>query len=586
MADSLFDVVILGGGIAGLCVARHLLRLSPPSGARPTLCASGALRIGLVDPGPLPADATRSKVGESSTEASSWYLGERLGLAAHLEACQVKKLGLRFFLPGPRDGAFADRPEFGVMTPGPRTFAVPFAGLDPVTWQLHRGRLEASLFADLADPAAGVTFRPATRSVVRLGQPHRVDLDGPAGIETWRARWVIDASGRGLAVPSSPDEDRALGHHAQAAWFWAPHRIDPDAFSSDPTFASRIPKDLRWRSTNHLVGQGYWVWIIALADGTTSIGVVSDPAQHPPEQFTHEGGCRAWIARHEPELSAALRGHDAPWAGYARRVWESHARRTLVSSERWAVTGDTAAFLDPLFSSGLDFITIGNELLVPQVLADLAGHDIGREARRASSLFARMVEQYLHLYQGSYVVMGHPRAMMAKIVWDLATYLGFLAPIVRSGRLADEAFMARVGFVGQGVATLQARVSAVLVGWATAKARSATSPDATPGRSSSPCVDHACTPLAALVLRLREARHGDVLELVQANLGLLEQLAVAVFRRACEDIGLDAPDGPLNPYGVGLDPSAWAADGLTGGARPVGVEPWVARAMERVWLPS
>lgn len=563
-----YDVAILGAGVAGLCLARHLLRHAP------------GLRIGLVDAGPLPADRARSKVGESSTEASSWYLAERLGLATHLEAEQLKKLGLRFFLAAAPGKPFAARPEFGLMTPGSRTFAVPFVGLNPTTWQLQRGRLEATLLEELV--AAGADVRAGTRAEVRLGRPHRLALTGAGGAETWTARWVVDASGGAWVVPADREEDRALDHAAQAAWFWVPRRVDPDTFSADPAFRARIPADLRWRSTNHLVGRGYWVWLIALADGSTSVGLVSDPRHHDAAHFADLDACAAWLTTHEPELAAAL-ADAGPATGFARRGWVSHARRTLVSPERWAVTGDTAAFLDPLFSSGLDLVAIGNELLVPQILADLAGHDIGRDARRASGLFARMVEQYLCLYQGSYAVMGHPRAMMAKLVWDLAVYFGFLAPVVRSGLLTDDAFMVRVAHVGRGIATLQGRVSAVLVAWAERPA-----PDGVSGNMD----QGMCAPMSSLVQRLRDAdaMAGDaagsaarVAALTQ-NLRLIEQLAVAIFQRAAADLGLSAPDGPLNPYAIGVDPAAWARDGLTGGANPVAVEPWVAEALEVAWL--
>lgn len=543
------DVVVLGAGAAGLLLARHLRRARPD------------LRITVVDPGPL-ADRARSKVGESSTESSSWYLQERLGLGEHLADEHVKKMGLRFFLPGETSGT---RPEFGLFAPGPRSFGIPFAGLDPVTWQLHRGRLEAFLADELVRD--GVEVRPFTRAEIRLGAPHRLAV----GTERWTASWVIDASGGGGALPVAPGEDQALGHVAHAAWFWVDRRLDPDGFSSDPAFRARLPADLRWRSTTHLVGEGYWVWLIALGDGSTSVGVVTDPAIHPREAFTTPEGCRGWISTHEPALAGAL--GDAPWVGYARRGWESHARRTLVSGERWGVTGDTAAFLDPLFSSGLDLLAIGNELLVPRILDDLDGADVARDARRASGLFSRIVEQYLRLYLGSYRVMGHPRAMMAKIGWDLAVYLGFLAPMVRSGRLGEEAFVQRAGFVGQGVASLQERVSAMLVAWAARRCPPVTG-----------VVDQGqCAPLASVVEHLRAAREGDVLPHLHANLGVLEQLAVAIFRRAGEELGLPVPVGPLNPYAIGPDPARWAADGLEGGRR-VEVEPWIAAGTEALWL--
>ena len=34
-------------------------------------------------------------------------------------------------------------------------------------------------------------------------------------------------------------------------------------------------------STNHICGEGYWVWLIPLSSGPISIGIVADPRFHP-----------------------------------------------------------------------------------------------------------------------------------------------------------------------------------------------------------------------------------------------------------------------------------------------------------------
>ncbi len=37
----------------------------------------------------------------------------------------------------------------------------------------------------------------------------------------------------------------------------------------------------RWLSTNHLCGPGYWVWLIPLASGSHSVGIVADEKHAP-----------------------------------------------------------------------------------------------------------------------------------------------------------------------------------------------------------------------------------------------------------------------------------------------------------------
>ena len=80
-----YDVVICGGGLAGLTLARQIRRTLP------------SLSIAVLDRHSRPLPIAAFKVGEATTEIGSFYLSEVVGLRDYLEASHIRKLGLFFF---------------------------------------------------------------------------------------------------------------------------------------------------------------------------------------------------------------------------------------------------------------------------------------------------------------------------------------------------------------------------------------------------------------------------------------------------------------------------------------------------------
>lgn len=77
-----------------------------------------------------------------------------------------------------------------------------------------------------------------------------------------QCRWIVDAAGRASFLK------KRLGLAMEA-----PHDIN--------AWVGRMSeRGLRWLSTNHLLDKGYWVWLIPLSSGSTSIGIVADPRIH------------------------------------------------------------------------------------------------------------------------------------------------------------------------------------------------------------------------------------------------------------------------------------------------------------------
>lgn len=521
-----FDVVVIGGGFAGLTLTRHLLRMRP------------GLSVAVCDPQRLPCPRERRSVGESTVEVASWYIGTRLGLRDHLESEHIPKFGLRWWLGGDaRD--ITTRLEMGPHGPGPGVeHETP--PLEPRTYQMHRGRLEHHLATLCA--AAGATLLDESRVLAWTADTVRLERAGHP--ETVQARWVVDATGFARADLGQAMPLHAVPHTLSVMWGWVDERIDPTRWSDAPPFSARAPSP-RWSSTQHFLGRGYWSWIIPLADGSSSLGFVLDRSIHPGHD--DPASLHAFWRAHEPQQFA--RGAHAITPHNFRVVQASYRPQFLRPGR--AVTGAALGFFDPFYSSGHDITTIAHELLVPHILADLDGHP--DDPRLANESLAGVMRQFESTYVDSYALFADPLVAAVKFAWDQLVYFGWLAAIVRAGKLGDREWMLSMRPWSDRVYRLNVRVQALVRAWA---ARRRT--DDIPVRD---VIDQAR--IAAVHGRFLELRsHDDLAARLQAAVAQFESFALAILERACDDLGLALPDEPLDPYGLVLDPDRWAMDGL------------------------
>ena len=203
---------------------------------------------------------------------------------------------------------------------------------------------------------------------------------------------------------------------------------------------ARLIEGDRAMSTNHLMGDGYWVWLIRLASGATSVGIVADPAFHGFDEFNTLAKARAWLGEHEPQCAAVVAEHADLIRDFRVMKKYSHgATKVFDGRDRWCLTGDAGVFLDPLYSSGLDLVAIGNGLITDMIVRELDGEDVVARAQISDSLFRSLTEMWLAVYQDQYTLMGTPTVMSAKIIWDVAFYWGFVGLLYMNGRFVSVA---------------------------------------------------------------------------------------------------------------------------------------------------
>src|SRR3990167_861083 len=132
-----YDVIIVGGGLAGLSLARQLL------------LANKNLRIAVLEYRKHPVAEAMHKVGESLEEIGAHYFHARLGLTEHLQNEQLKKAGLRFFFTKENNHDISQRIEFGASF-FPKT---PSFQLDRGRFENYLGELITQQGADFIDAA-------------------------------------------------------------------------------------------------------------------------------------------------------------------------------------------------------------------------------------------------------------------------------------------------------------------------------------------------------------------------------------------------------------------------------------------------
>jgi flavin-dependent dehydrogenase len=441
------DVLIMGGGLAGLTLAMQLRGRHPD------------LDILVLERRRHPVPEAAFKIGESTVEIGANYFSNVLGLKPHLQGAQLKKFGFRFFFSeGRRD---IDQ----VLEIGASRY------LSTPSYQIDRGIFENFLGEEAT--RRGIRFLDGTRVTgVDLGTggaPHTVTFvqgaDGPP--QRLQTRWVIDACGRVAMLKRKLGLEQLNDHPAYSIWFRISDRIAIDEWSDDPAWRARCDPQARWLSTNHLVGKGYWVWLIPLSSGSHSVGVVADPRIHPFETMDTFDKAMDWFRQYQPRLYDDLDGKRDKLQDFAFFKRFSYACKQVYSADRWALAGEAGLFLDPFYSPGSDFIAISNTYITELVSRDRAGHSVQAHAQIYDQIMHTFYESTMALYYDMYPLFGDPEVLPVKVIWDYTYYWGVLSQLAFNNRLADVSMLSALRDELGRCRALNTGIQQFLRGWST-----------------------------------------------------------------------------------------------------------------------
>ena len=302
------DVLVIGGGPAGSTAA--------------ALLAEKGHRVALLEKAHHP----RFHIGESLLPANL-PLFDKLGVRAEVEAIGMEKWGAEFVSPW---HAHRQTFEFGDAWDKsmPRAFQVRRSEFDEILIR-NAGRKGAEVIE-------GCRVREVEFPPNDAGALVHAEYDSGAS-ETWRCRFLIDASGR----------DTFLGNRLKAK------QRNPRHNSAALYGHFRGAQRLEGRQAGHIsifwFAHG-WFWFIPLADGCTSVGAVIWPhilkaRTKPPADFLMD------LIAQCPALAERLR--DAELVSEVEATGNFAYACDHTHGANYLLLGDAYAFIDPVFSSGV-----------------------------------------------------------------------------------------------------------------------------------------------------------------------------------------------------------------------------------------
>jgi flavin-dependent dehydrogenase len=409
------DVAIIGGGLAGNFIARQLRRTQP------------SLRVGMYEKAAEPS----FKVGESTVEVGSHYMLRRLGLSSYLYHHQLPKNGLRFFFDGPnRDGDLEQLSELG-------SNALPFLP----SFQLDRATFERDMLQMNRD--AGVAISTGAK-VSRLelgegGEAHHFQVRGDDGDFDVKSRWLVDASGRAALVSRAKDLRIKETHACASTWGRFKGVLDIDDLGSEE-FRGRARYTSRVLSTNHFCYRGYWIWFIPLSSGVTSVGVVIDKARWRDDMRTADGFL-AFLREHAAVAKLLEKAEMIDLLSFGQLAYGT---KQFFSSDRWGLVGEAAAFPDPFYSPGTDFIALENDFLCDLISRDFSSQGSADDHAEARVERTKLYDDFMkfrfdatmELYRDQYDLLGSFELYSLKWDFDIASYYNlWLEPYMRDQHL-------------------------------------------------------------------------------------------------------------------------------------------------------
>lgn len=200
--------------------------------------------------------------------------------------------------------------------------------------------------------------------------------------------FVLDGSGYGRVLPRLLDLDLPSDFPVrQAVFTHIEDRITDPAFDREKILVS-----------THATLRDVWFWTIPFSNGRCSLGVVADAKRYEGRPLDLDACLKQFVAE-TPSLSKVLQ--NAVWDTPARALGGYAANVKALHGPGFALLGNAAEFLDPVFSSGVTIAMRSASMAAGLLHRQLNGEQIDWENQFAIPL-KRGVDTFRAYVEGWY----------------------------------------------------------------------------------------------------------------------------------------------------------------------------------------
>jgi hypothetical protein len=317
-----------------------------------------------------------------------------------------------------------------------------------------------------------------------------------------------------------------------------------------------------------------------LVEDNTSIGIVADPAFHPFDQFNTYEKAMTWLEKHEPVAARMLGKHEHEVLDFKVMKHFAHDTKQFFSADRWGVTGDAGAFMDPFYSPGSDFIALNNTWLTELIIRDFSGEDISLMAMIYERAQRELFNGWMLLYKNMYGLFGKTQIMLMKIVWDWGSYWAIPSLMFMNNGYANIAvlkeYSSSSGSIGRRFSKLNEHMQALFQAWSQYDIEPCS--DKQINVFDLECLDQFHQ---GLYIKYEPAA---LIRKVESNLAILEQLAAGIFRLVSLQIHTTLPDMRIDPYTMSINDTRDELLEKSEGPNAMVVPESIRNDLARMWL--